>query len=262
MTQVNTTHFKQFCTACVLIMAAMVALLHCNQTVAEPHFQVNVTQPYLDIRTGAGRSYPIHYVAQRGTELTILKRKAYWYKVSMPTVGQREIIGWVFRDDLLKTNVADSAIAAADHPRMKHAKAGKLKAGFLLGDLDNADSVAMLLAYQATPLIDTELHTGKWVGGTEEGWFVNGQLTYVPFRAWRVKPFASVGYGYLKRSARGANILQTDNSDNFLLAGSGLQVRFGKQYQLRLEYKHFNTLTSKNDNSELEQWQIGLSTTF
>jgi len=233
-----------------------------SSTIAKPRFQVEVTEPYLNLRTGPGRFYPIFYVAERGQSLTVIKRKAFWYKVRMTGIGQREIVGWAYRDDLGKTQVADLGTVTAEHPRMNHAYEPRFRAGFFLGDLNEADSISGFLAFQATPLIDTELHAGKWVGGTEEGWFVNGQLVHVPFRKWWIKPFLSVGYGHLEREARGTNILQLDNSDNFLLSGSGLQVRISSQFQLRLEYRHFNTLTSRNDNSELEQWQVGLSANF
>ncbi len=248
-----------------LTLLLCLGVLSAQAAEQKPHFRVEVAEPYINIRTGPGKAYPVFYVGQRGQQLTTLKRRGLWYKVEMPTTGERTIVGWTHRDDLGNTLVAGTEMLARDHERMNFAYTPRFEASFLLGRMKgegDSDSLAGILSYRLTPMIDTELQLGKWIGNTEEGWYTNGQLTYLPFRDWWVKPFVAVGYGYLARDARGTNILQFDNSDHFLLAGSGLKIRITSQYGLRLEYRHLNTLTTKDDNSELEQWQVGLSATF
>ena len=110
----------------LLCLATIVIALGSSPAHAKSNLRVEVAEPYINIRTGAGKSYPIHYVAQRGQLLTVLKRKAFWYKIKMTTHGQREIVGWVYRSDLGDTVVAGSSIISSDHPRMNHAKQPRL----------------------------------------------------------------------------------------------------------------------------------------
>jgi len=58
-----------------------------------------VTDPYIELRTGPGRGYPIFHVAARDEKIEILLRHTDWYKVR--TEKGKE--GWVNRLQLQTT---------------------------------------------------------------------------------------------------------------------------------------------------------------
>ena len=44
----------------------------------EQYPQVTVAQAYIEIRTQAGKGYPIFYIAERGENLSVIKKKTDW----------------------------------------------------------------------------------------------------------------------------------------------------------------------------------------
>ena len=58
--------------------------------------KVQITDPYIELRTGPGRGYPVFHVAPRADWIELLMRHTDWFKVR--TADGRE--GWVNRQQL------------------------------------------------------------------------------------------------------------------------------------------------------------------
>ena len=225
-------------------------------------FTVEVVEAFVNIRTGAGKAYPAFYVAQRGERMHISKRRTVWYKVHLRSNGNREIIGWVHRSDIGETLVAGSSTRTSEHPEFTSEFSANWVANYSLGRIEDADLMGLNLGFRGLKSLIFQFGASAYTGINEQGWMTNVQLDYQPFPNWRISPFVNSGYGYLKREARGTLVLQDDDSDQYLIAGAGLSVRLTEQYHLRLEYKQLNTLTSTDDNKELDTWRLGVSTFF
>jgi uncharacterized protein YgiM (DUF1202 family) len=223
-------------------------------------FSVIVNDAYLDIRTGHGIAYPVFYVAQRDEVLSITKRRAHWYKVHLKTNGSRTVSGWIHQDDLMNTTVYLSETKTEDHPYFKRKFNPNLKAGYAVGRLEESDLINISLTHTGLDVIQLELRGSYYIGADEEGWFVNGLVSYMPFTNWRVAPYISSGYGYLRRES--VLIKQQDESDHFFPLVLGTEIRISQQYHLRLEYQNLNTLTSSEQNVELEAWTLGFGAEF
>src|SRR5438552_3520272 len=65
----------------------------------ETHERVWVAEPYLDLRTGPGRGYPVFYIAERGEAVEILRRHTDWFEVRT----ERGKEGWVSREQMETT---------------------------------------------------------------------------------------------------------------------------------------------------------------
>src|SRR5436190_924218 len=53
--------------------------------------KILIADPYIELHTGPGRGFPIFYVAERGQEVEIVKRRTDWFMVRT----SRDIEGWV-----------------------------------------------------------------------------------------------------------------------------------------------------------------------
>src|ERR1700731_5069323 len=84
--------------ALLLLQAFSVSLVHSKEQLLE----VVVAEPYLEMRSGPGRGYPVVYVVGRDDSVTVLYSRTDWYKVRAP--GGQE--GWVRRADLARTQLA------------------------------------------------------------------------------------------------------------------------------------------------------------
>src|SRR5688572_3899899 len=60
---------------------------------------VRVTDPYIELRTGAGEEFPIFYVAERDEKVRIIMRRTDWFKVRT----ERNKEGWVSREQMERT---------------------------------------------------------------------------------------------------------------------------------------------------------------
>ena len=61
--------------------------------------QVQVTEPYIEWRTGPATGYPVFHTSEKGEWLTILQRKTSWIKVT----DARGREGWVAVADIAQT---------------------------------------------------------------------------------------------------------------------------------------------------------------
>lgn len=215
-----------------------------------------ISEPFVELRTGPADSYPVHFVAQRGELIEILKRRTQWFKVTMQVEGHRSKTGWVHADDVAKTVASDTGTLAIKHPLLQSSYASKISAGFTVGQFSDADNVGGLIALKLSPSASVEIFADEYFGLDEEGFYLGVQANYAPWTFWRLTPMISLGYGYIERQFKGSLILQNDVKDNFLQTGSGINFHLSERFRLRLEYKHFNVLTSTDDNKELENWSI------
>ncbi|MDH4260310.1 MAG: SH3 domain-containing protein, partial [Gammaproteobacteria bacterium] len=58
--------------------------------------EVIVVDPYLELRTGPGRGFPIVQVVSRGETVRILKRRTDWFRIR-DSAGHE---GWVHRSQI------------------------------------------------------------------------------------------------------------------------------------------------------------------
>ena len=72
--------------------------------------ELTVQDPYIEMRTGPGRGYPIFYVAERGESIVVLRRRTDWYQVQAARGEQ----GWVYGDQLERTLELDGTEFEAD----------------------------------------------------------------------------------------------------------------------------------------------------
>jgi uncharacterized protein YgiM (DUF1202 family) len=220
---------------------------------------LQVVSPYIELRTGPGKHYPIHYIGQRGETIEVIKSRTDWFKVRLQINTNNQTQGWVHSNALAKTIALDTKQPATDHPRLASTYSPKWSAGFSLGKFNEADIVGGFLSYAIADTTTIELHAGEYMGGTEQGWFSALQFHYAPYEFWRVSPFVALGYGYLGLEAKSSQPDLDDVDDNYFHNGAGFNFRLSEKYRLRFEYKQFNVLTSTNDNKELESWHIAFA---
>ena len=66
---------------------------------AEDYRSVAVADPYLEMRTGPGRGYPIFHVVDRGESVDIIMQRTDWYLVRADNGKE----GWVDRSQMEQT---------------------------------------------------------------------------------------------------------------------------------------------------------------
>ena len=85
-----------------LVLALLCALPASAQDTAPASERVQIADPYIELRTGPGRGYPVFFVAEKRQWVSIELRRTDWYRVRAEG-GQ---VGWVQRSQLETTLTA------------------------------------------------------------------------------------------------------------------------------------------------------------
>src|SRR5580658_3992087 len=84
----------------LLALVLLVQALHLGlANAAAKNLVLVVADPYLEMRSGPGRGFPVIYVIERDESVTVLYSRTDWFKVRAPHGDE----GWVRRADLART---------------------------------------------------------------------------------------------------------------------------------------------------------------
>lgn len=225
-----------------LLAAALIAMP--AVCMAAPY---RVSGPYLEIRTGPGRGFPVFHVAEQGEVIEIVARRTDWLRVE--TTGRRKIEGWVREDQIEAEDVT---------PLGRRQWQWTIEGG----DFAGASVVSTSLMWQFTPNLALGV-TGKQVlGNFSDGWMALGSLRATPFPQYRVSPWVELGGGILHTSPYSTIVASRDREDRTLVTGAGVDLRLARRFTFTLAYRRHTVLTSRDNNEEIDEWNLGVSVHF
>ncbi len=220
--------------------------------------RVVIAEPYIELRTGPGRGYPVFHVADRGAEVEVLKRRTDWFEVRTA----RAVEGWVHAGQLARTLETTGAPVEIDDPGWDDFASRHWEMSIALGDFDGASSISLTGGYRLSANLSTELLAAHISGDFSDGWLAGVRLVHTPFPEWRVAPFAMLGTGVLHVSPRASLVSTEDRTDQYGQAGVGLRAYLTRRFMLRAEYSGYVAFTSRDENEEVEEWKAGFAFFF
>jgi Bacterial SH3 domain/Outer membrane protein beta-barrel domain len=230
-----------------------------NSASGEQQFQeVRIIDPYIELRTGAGETYPIFYVVERNQTVQILKRKTSWFKVRTSTGKE----GWVSREQMEQTlttlggNLHINDVTRSDYSNRRW------EVGALAGDFNGANSLGLYGAYAMDNSLSAEVTLSQVLDDFSDSLLLSVNLVTQPYPEWRVSPFFSLGTGIIDTNSRQTLVQSEDNSDQINHVGIGFRMHLTSRFLLRVEYLNYVAFTSRNDNKEFNAWRAGLAAFF
>lgn len=220
--------------------------------------RLQVTDPYLEMRTGPGRGYPIHHVAARAEWVEIELRYTDWYKVR--TENGKE--GWVHRRQLV-TTLTDAGVArsfrdlAFDDYLQRRVEFG---AGW--GHFKREPMLKFWAGYKLSESIGIEATLGQ-VQGVYSGttfWHVNLQLE--PFSDQRISPFFAAGMGNFKNIPNTSLVSAITTDARLANASIGVRYYLTERFVLRADYSIYTAFLNDNRSGEYRALTGGLSFFF
>ncbi|HEY5569387.1 MAG TPA: outer membrane beta-barrel protein [Gammaproteobacteria bacterium] len=227
----------------------------------ERHREVTVQDPYLELHTGPGRGYPIFYVAERGAQIALLKRRTEWFKVLVPR-GQNAEEGWVHRDQLQSTLGIDGAPFDVPGFTLDDFAERRWEVGASYGDFGGANVISTFAAYSVTPNLSFELSLSQALGRFSDSTMANINLLHTMYPERRASPYFTLGGGSIHTEPKATLIATTDRTDSIAHAGVGARTYLTRRFVLRVEYKTYVVFTSRDDNEEIREWKAGFSFFF
>ena len=155
-----------------------------------------VNDPYIELHTGPGRDYPIFYVAERGEEVSILKRRTDWYKVR----SSRGTEGWVSREQIELTLQLNGEAWDVPGFTLGDYAGRRWEVGALYGDFGGANVISTYGAFSLTRNVSVELWLSDVLGSFSNSTMVNANVVHMFFPEWRASPYFTLGAGIVNTS--------------------------------------------------------------
>ena len=112
--------------------------------------------------------------------------------------------------------------------------------------------ISAYAGYNFTKNIAAEVTVSQALGTFSDTMFADFSLVHQVFPEWRISPFFALGGGVIKTDPKSTLVSTEDRQDNSLHVGGGLRFYLSKRFVLRLEYKNYVVLTSRDDDEEIE----------
>ncbi len=238
------------------LLTPLLVLLLSSPSLAETEYlQSTVVEAFIEMRTAPGRGYPVFYVAERGELITLLKRKTDWIKLR----NYRGVEGWAHIDDIGRTVDAAGDPLAFKAPDLESFYNRRWEVGLMAGDFEDTDAVTVYGGWHFTRNLSIETHYTENFGDFSDGRQGTVNLVHQMFPEWRYSPFVSIGGGIRETSPRSTLVETSDRTDNVASVGAGIRVYLTRRLMLRFQYKNTVVMTDRDDDEEINEWQLGIS---
>ena len=240
--------------ACALIAAAALFAV----PAAHAAEKVQITDPYIELRTGPGRGFPIFFVAGRGEWVELLLRRTDWFKVR--TANGRE--GWVNRSQLETTLTEAGTTKAFRDILLDDYLKRRLEMGAAWGQFKGEPMLKVWSGYRFSDALSIEGTIGQVQGvfsGTEF-WHVN--LNVEPWSDRRLSPFFGIGVGRFKNIPNASLVNAVVASANLADASVGLRFHVTERFVARLDYSVYTAFVADTGSAEYKAVTAGIAFFF
>ncbi len=220
--------------------------------------QSEVVEPYVEMHTQPGRGYPVFYIAERGESVQLLKQRTDWVQVE----NHKGVVGWVHVDEIGRTVDEAKRPLGVSAPGFEDYAHRRWELGFMLGDYDSTDALSTYLGWHFTRNLSAELAYSENFGEFSDGRMVTLNVVHQLFPDARFSPFLTLGGGVRETNPRSTLVETEDRNDNTANVGAGLRIHLNRRLLLRLQYKHHVVMTDRDDDEEVNEWNIGISAFF
>jgi len=114
------------CLVAIMLQMLLAAPAHA----AREYRSVTVADPYLEMRTGPGRGYPVFHVVDRGESVDVIKQHTEWYLIRADNGKE----GWVRRSQMERTLQPNGKRVSFGEVGIKDFTNAKWELGVLAGD--------------------------------------------------------------------------------------------------------------------------------
>lgn len=245
--------------ACVLAAIAAVATASPARAAdAPPVERVQITDPYIELHTGPGRGYPVHFVAPRADWIAITLRSTDWYKVR--TEGGKE--GWVHRAQLESTLTEAGAQKSFRDTLVDDYLRRRVELGAAWGRFKSEPMLKFWTAYRLSDTLSAEATLGQVQGRYSGTDFWHLGLNAEPWSDRRLSPYLGIGLGHF-RNIPNSSLVGAQTTDAKLAnAGVGLRWYLSERFVLRADWTLYTAFLGDDRSDEYRAVTAGLSFFF
>ena len=246
-------------TAWLLLLLSLFAFGSAHAQVTE---RVKVADPFLEMRTGPGRGFPVHHVAARHEFVVIELRATDWFKVR--TVGDtgNDKTGWVHRRQLEATLTEAGVAKTFRDTALDDYLTRRVQIGAAYGRFSGEPMQKLWMSYRLSDALSFEGSIAQVQGvfsGTDM-WY--GNLLAEPWSDQRLSPFLGIGIGRFRNFPNQSLVGATDTDANLANATVGVRWYLSERFVLRADYTLHTAFVSDQRSQEFRAVSAGLSFFF
>jgi hypothetical protein len=170
--------------------------------------------------------------------------------------------GWVSRQQMEQTLSASGKPFVQAEPAFNDYASRRWELGVAGGEYEGANALSLTGGFRATANLSAELSFSQITGSFSDSQLVSINVVHQFFPEWRATPYFSLGAGVIRTEPSATIVATEDRTDNTLNAAIGARIYITRRFLARLEYRSHVLLTSRDENEEAKQWQIGFSVFF
>ena len=241
-----------------LAACGLLIFLAATATAWAEGLEVTVADPFLEMRTGPGRAFPVVHVVERGEKVRVEKRRTDWFQV----IDENGREGWVHKGQMAETLVPAGVKMEIDDPGREDFGAHRREVGLLVGDYGGSNVVTAYGAYAFNEHLSAEVALSHLLGNFSDGQYLTLGVTHVPRPDWRIQPFLSIGTGVIRIEPKGTLVGTEVRTDQVAYAGIGVRAYVARRFIVRGEFKEYVVFTDRDENEEDTEWKIGFAFFF
>jgi hypothetical protein len=242
-----------------LISACLLAgALHAAPAGAASAASVTVQDPYLELRSGPGRGFPVTQVVDRGASVDLLRQRTDWIKVRT----DRDHEGWVNRRQLERTLTGDGEQVRLAGPTAEARTEHRWEASIGAGDLNGADVVTVAVSYALNDSLYLRADFSQLFGEFSNGWLVAAGIGHIFVPQRRVSPFVGIGAGWVYVEPTATLVEAPSRSNQAAYGAAGLRGYFNNRFLLQAEYRQYLIFMDTNENEVINAWTVGFTHFF
>ncbi len=220
--------------------------------------RLQVTDPYIELRTGPGRGFPIFFVTKRGDFIEIELRHTDWYRVKTDD-GK---VGWVTRQQLESTLTAAGGKKSFRDVLLDDFLSRKVQLGAAWGHFHSEPMLKLWTSYRFSETLSLEGTIGQVQGVFSGSDFWHLNVVAEPWSDRRFSPFFGVGIGKFKNFPNLSLIGATTTDAKLANAQVGVRYHLTDRFVLQVDYTLYTAFVSDLKSTEYRALTAGVSFFF
>jgi hypothetical protein len=225
----------------------------------EPALQgAMVVEPYLEIHTGPGSSYPVFYVAEKGETVLLMKRRVDWYQIRLHNGTE----GWAHRREIEKTLLAAGYQKRWTEHVYDEFIAGRTVLGWSAGTFSGEPALYVRVTYILIDTLALEANGGFVSGDLGGTQLYHGGMVVTPWRTRWLAICGTIGAGVAHVDPTSLLVSADSGTVPAAYAGVGFTIPLFRNLEGRVDVRHFTLFMSTERTQEFQEYSAGLSFRF
>jgi hypothetical protein len=224
--------------------------------------RVRVADPDLEMRTGPGRGFPVHHVAERHQMVVIELRATDWYKVRLVSESGIDKLGWVHRRQLETTLTEAGAVKTFRDIAIDDYLSRRAQLGAAYGRFKSEPMLKVWGSWRLSDTLSVEGTIGQVQGVFSGTDFWHGNLLAEPWSHQRLSPFFGIGVGRFNNFPNLTLVGAATTKANLANAMVGVRWHLSERFVLRADYGLYTAFVSDQRSQEFRAVTAGVSFFF